>query len=119
MIDQNAIKVISDTIVEEINSYSNVTPNIDLKDNRLRIMKAGEEEDERIMNLLKENLLKEIKDRTDSRDSTALDILIAAKKRVIEDIKKYQYAIKITLFALKPFYLITLIDLMIQTPEMF
>ena len=66
-----------------------------------------------------ENLLKEIKDRTDERDNTALEILIAAKKRVVEDLKKYQFAIKVSLIALKPFYLITLIDLMTQKPEMF
>ena len=118
MIDQSAIKVISDTIVEEIIGNSNVTPNIELKKNTFSIMKTDEKE-KQIMNLLKENLLKEIKDRTDERDNTALEILIAAKKRVVEDLKKYQFAIKVSLIALKPFYLITLIDLMTQKPEMF
>ncbi len=115
MVDQNTVKIISDTIVEELDGYNKATPNIDLKNNRLDIMSYTDEE--LVMNLLKDNLLKEIKSRTAKQDDLALKILIAAKKRVKEDLKKYQSVIKF-LIAMKPFYLTAIIALMNQRPEM-
>ena len=61
-------------------------------------------------------VLIEIINRIRAGDSNALEILIAAKERVKYELPIYAKTLKLTLLALKPFYLIALISLMNQSP---
>jgi hypothetical protein len=58
----------------------------------------------------------ELKRRISEGDTNALSILVTAKERVKHDLPIYANTLKLTLLALKPFYLIALVDILTQPP---
>ena len=69
-----------------------------------------------VSKLLEAEVFLELKRRIREGDENALSILIAAKEKVKHDLPIYANSIKLTILALKPFYLIALISLMSQSP---
>jgi hypothetical protein len=70
-----------------------------------------------IKELLESEVFKELKRRIRDGDETALEILVAAKEKVKHDLPIYANTLKLSILALKPFYLIALMSLMTQLPE--
>ena len=67
--------------------------------------------------LLNSCIYRELKDRINKFDPEALSIMMAAKQRVKRDLEHYKNTIKYVALALKPFYIVCLISVLIQSPE--
>lgn len=65
--------------------------------------------------LLESEVFRELKRRIHEGDENALAILVTAKEKVKHDLPIYANTLKLTLLALKPFYLIALISIMSQS----
>lgn len=98
--------VVSEFAVEELKR----NPKIELRETKPLENKSVKE-------LIESALLEEIKSRISKGDSNALSALVAAKEHVKHDLPIYANTLKLTILALKPFYLIALIDILIQSPE--
>jgi len=64
------------------------------------------------------DLYRELKDRINHFDAEALSIMIAAKQRVKKELEYYEDTIKYVALALKPFYIVCLVSISIQSPEL-
>lgn len=68
--------------------------------------------------LLNISIYQEVKDRINNLDPEALSIMIAAKKRAKRELEYYKNTIKYIALALKPFYIVCLVSISIQSPEL-
>jgi hypothetical protein len=106
----NLGEIIENVVLSEFDA-ENRNPKIDKRENKILENKSVKE-------LIESALFEEIKSRISQGDSNALSALIAAKERVKHDLPIYANTLKLTLLALKPFYVLALVDIWIQSPEL-
>jgi hypothetical protein len=102
-------EIVEKVIMEEFKIEENRNPHIVTRESKILDSKAVKE-------LLKSEAFKELKRRIHDGDENALAILMTAKEKVKHDLPIYTNTLKLTIMALKPFYLIALISLMTQSP---
>lgn len=91
------------------------TLKLDEKTNSLR---PDETAEIKFSELLNQCIYRELKDRINNFDAEALSIMIAAKQRVKQELEYYEDTIKYVALALKPFYIVCLVSISIQSPEL-
>jgi hypothetical protein len=77
-----------------------------------------ENADIKFSELLNRCIYRELKDRINNLDVEALSIMIAAKQRVKQELEYYEDTIKYVALALKPFYIVCLVSISIQSSEL-
>lgn len=85
---------------------------------KLNSSMTNETTDKTFSELLNRCIHKELKDRINNFDAEALSIMIAAKQRVKQELEHYEDTIKYVALALKPFYIVCLVSISIQSPEL-
>jgi hypothetical protein len=75
------------------------------------------DEDRKFAELLSSYIYKEIKSRIRNYDPEALSILAEAKQKLKTDLQLYTDTIKYMVLALKPFYIISVVSILTQSPE--
>ena len=107
---QTELTAVENIIMDEFVIDENRNPKIEDRE-------AKSLDNKSIRQLLESEVFKELKRRIHEGDDNALAILVAAKEKLKHDLPVYANTLKLTLWALKPFYLLALIDIMIQSPE--
>jgi hypothetical protein len=97
--------------IEELKMVENRNPKISRQETNLLDNKST------IKDLVKSAMIDEILKRVNEGDSNAFSILVAAKEKVKHELPIYTNTLKLTLLALKPYYLIALISILTQKPE--
>lgn len=89
-----------------------------IADQKINSSKLDEVDNIDLSELLNQSIYRELKDRINNFDPEALSIMIAAKERVKRELEYYKDTIKYVALALKPFYIVCLISVSIQSPEL-
>jgi hypothetical protein len=78
--------------------------------------KVESDRDTKFTELLNSYIYKEVKSRIRDQDPEALSILANAKERLKTDLQYYRDTIKYVALALKPFYIICAVSILIPSP---